>query len=200
VRRFLFLFLAVVMTLVVALPAGADKPNCKTNPDHPSCHTTPTPEPPAVQPCEPGVTTLSGNGWLEFECDWTPKETDIPATGMVTVTKIGPSGEVSHVVIAVRDSAPGDICGWVTFDKPDGDVFEASFPLSDARGTYWGYTNPLDTNEPPTEYVGEHWCERYDPIAGPRTDLNGEPLSVVVNARVKKGTVIQISLTPDQEP
>ena len=47
-RRFLFLLLAVLMALVVALPAGAGKPDCSTYPaGHPqACQSDdPTPEP-----------------------------------------------------------------------------------------------------------------------------------------------------------
>lgn len=178
-RTTIVIALALFALVMAAVPAGAAKPDCK--PHQPNCSTTPTTtEPPLAQSCAT-LTTLSGTGSLGFECDWTPKN-DGPTTGTVTVTVI--SGEVSRVVVFVRDSAPGDICVLEQWDKATGTVFEASFPLKDGRGTYW-------------DQGGTNWCEPFDPVAGQRTDLNGDPLHLRVNVRAKKGTVIEVSLSPE---
>ncbi len=158
------------IAMVMALPAAAKKGSIPGPPDD---------EP--TQPCET-VTTLSGRGSLGFGCDWTPLESG--ATGTVTVTEI--SGDVSRVVVFVRDSAPGDICVLEQWDKATGTVFSAQFDLVVGDQNYWeGAT---------------HWCEQFDPIAGPREDLNGKPLHVQVGVRGKRGTVVAVSLSPGQVP
>ncbi|MFV1962183.1 MAG: hypothetical protein ACC658_10150 [Acidimicrobiia bacterium] len=176
----LALFALVVATVPAALAAQPDfcndlSPDYK--PGHPSCLTT---EPPTVQRCET-VTTLRGTGNLEFGCDWTPVDIS-STTGIVTVKVI--EGKVSSVAVFVRDSAPGDICVLEQWDKPDLDVLEASFPLVHEGQSYWD--------------GGTHWCEPFDPIVGERDDLNGEPLHVFVSVRAKKGTVVEVTLTPGQ--
>jgi hypothetical protein len=175
------LVLTTVMSfalVMAAVPAGAAKPDCK--PHQPNCSTTT--EPPLVQSCAT-LTTLSGTGSLGFECDWTPRNNGA-TTGTVTVTVI--SGEVSRVVLFVRDSSPGDICVLEQWWKATGTVFEASFPLADGPETYWNQG-------------GTNWCEPFDPVAGQRTDLNGDPLHVRVNVRAKKGTVVEVTLSPGAE-
>ncbi len=178
----LLIVAALALPVLAATAATAGPDFCDRKPNHPSCSTTPPPDEPAVaQPCET-VTTLRGTGNLGFDCDWTPKEDGV-TTGTVTVTVT--SGEVSRVVVFVRDSAPGDICVLKQWDKATGTVFEASFPLVDERGTYWDN--------------GTNWCEPFDPIVGQRSDLNGEPLHVRVNVRAKKGTDVEVSLSPGQD-
>ena len=180
----LLIVAALALPVLAATGATAGPDFCDRKPNHPSCSTTTTTTEPAVaQPCET-VTTLLGTGNLGFDCDWTPEES-IATTGTVTVTV--PSGEVSRVVVFVRDSAPGDICVLKEWDKATGTVFEASFPLVDevgGRGTYWDN--------------GTNWCEPFDPIVGQRSDLNGDPLHVRVGVRAKKGTVVEVSLSPGQ--
>jgi len=94
------------------------------------------------------------------------------------------SGDVSSVAVFIRDSAPGDICAIERWDKAIGTEFIASFPLEYGGQTYWD--------------GGTNWCEPFDPVLGQRSDLNGEPLHVLVNVRGKKGTVVTVSLSPGQ--
>jgi len=183
-------YLKMLMTLVAlaallvmtAAPTVAKKPDNPGKPDTTTTTTTTTTtEPVVAQPCKT-VTTLRGTGDLWFDCKWTPKNTG-DAEGTVTVTVA--NGEVSRVVVFVLDSAPGDICILEQWQRgATGTVFEASFPLEDGRGTYWD--------------GGTNWCEPFDPVAGQRTDLNGEPLHVRVGVRAKKGTVVEVSLYPGQ--
>ncbi|RLE13346.1 MAG: hypothetical protein DRJ28_07525, partial [Actinobacteria bacterium] len=63
-------------------------------------------------------------------------------------------------------------------------VFIAEFPLIHGDHTYWDN--------------GTNWCEPFDLILGQRSDLNGEPLHVRVGVRAKKGTVVEVSLSPGQ--
>jgi hypothetical protein len=150
-RPLLIAALVFVLMATVASTALAKKPD---NPGKPT--TTTTTEPAVAQPCKT-ITTLSGSSQLQVQCDWTPERT-AATTGIVQVTEI--SGEVSHVVMFVRDSDPGDICVLEQMNRPTGTVF----------------------------------------IAGDRYDSNGEPLLVLVSVRVKKGTVVEVSLVPGQAP
>ncbi len=86
----------------------------------------------------------------------------------------------------VRGSDPGDICLLEQWDRPTGDVVEASFPLVGDNGeTCW-------------TQGGTHWRAQFDPIAGEREDENGNPLHVKVDVRGKKGTVVEVTLIPGQ--
>jgi len=170
------LFLLALVAAALAAPPDFCGKN-GTNSDHPSCSTT---EPSVTQPCET-ITPLGDTGTFSVNCDWTPENTGA-AEGTVTVTAT--SGEISRVVVWVRDSDPGDICVLEQWQKATGTVFEASFPLKDAPGTYWDN--------------GTNWCEPFDPIVGQRDDLNGKPLHVRVYVRAKKGTEVKVSLSPVQ--
>jgi hypothetical protein len=184
------LIIAVVLAVplwVAGVAAGGDlEAFCRDHPDHAKCQedpsttTTTTPEPPLLQPCET-VTTLGLTGSLFFECDWT-LDNDGSPTGTVTVTVEG--GDIDRVVAMVRDSDPGDICVLEQWDKATGSEFIASFPLEYGGATYW--------------QVGEHWCEPFDPVAGQREDLNGDPLHVMLSLRGKKGTEVTVTLSPSQ--
>ncbi len=203
-RRFWIMLLAVAVALVIALPAGAGKPDCSTYPDgHPLACDDDPPEPPAANPC-PDPIELSGSRVL-FECDWAPTN-DGATDGIVTVT-MNPGGEVSHLVVMVRDSSPGDLCelSWEgkTTDEQwfvgplDVSPLVLTFALDDERDdSYWFYDWNADDG---VETHGEHWCEPYDPVVGQRTDLNGDPLHLAVSMRAKKGTVVEIALVPSQE-
>jgi hypothetical protein len=192
-RRFLvlFLFVALAMTVIVALPAAAEKPQCDPDvdvpaytEDHPICNKDePPPEPPLTQPCDT-IKTLEASGQSTFFCEWTPE--NLGATsGTVTVEAI--SGEVSGVVVWVLDSFPGSICvlnQWSNA-KTNETVLVSEFPLVYEDETYWE--------------DGTNWCAPFDLArVEPLPDLNGDPLSVKVNFRVKKDTVVEISLTPGQ--
>ena len=182
---------AMVLALVLMLtaiavagpPAGLwceDENGPGTRPDHPSCATTTTPnppttEPPVVQPCQ-SVTTL--DGVTNLFCDWTPE----PGSDVGTVTVTVTSGEIGGLVIWVLDSLPGDICVVEQINKPT-ETESASFSLVEGERTYWSN--------------GTGWCAQYDEY-GPRDDRNGDPLYVRVHFRAKKDTVVEISLTPDQ--
>jgi hypothetical protein len=122
---------------------------------------------------------LSGTGQQGFECHWTP---EVSSDEMGTVTVETVSGEITRLVIFVRDSSPGDIC--VLEQDTLGPLVESSFPLIYEGENYW--ESPI------------HWCERFDPVAGQREDLNGEPLHLRVNFRGKRGTEVLISLSPGQ--
>ncbi len=180
------LFLLALVAVALAAPpdfCGEDG----TNPDHPSCTSTPTTttttiEPAVEQPCET-ITTLGGTGQWSFGCDWTPANTEA-SIGTIQIRAI--NGDVSRVVVFVRDSDPGDICLLEQWDKPTSDLIEASFPLVYKNGeTYW-------------TQGGTHWCTPFDPAVGERTDLNGSLLHVDVSVRGKKGTVVEVTLTPGQ--
>jgi len=197
-RRFWTTMLVIAMALVIALPAGAGRPE---KPDKPE---EPTTEPPTLSPCLDSE-TFSGSGVHRFECDWTPSDpgTDNPE-GVIRVEKQG-SGEVSHLVVMVRDSSPGDICelDWEGKTIEDSEWYvgpltsdlDLTFPLSDDdRGTYWEFEF-FDNFDIKKESNGEHWCGPYDPIDGLRDDLNGDPLHLAVNMRAKKDTTVTITLS-----
>jgi hypothetical protein len=179
--------LAIVLALFLMLAAvaiAAPPDFCTNHPDNPNCTTTTdgtsTTVPSDVPLCD-NIPLLGGPGRTSFECVWTPDEpTNIAENLEGTVTVDVTDGEVSGLVVSVRDSAPGDICVLMQ-EWPDqlGPVFTTTFPLADvARGTnYW-------------DFGGTHWCEPYDPIAGPREDLNGKPLHVNVGFVGKKNTVV----------
>jgi len=182
-------YLKMLMTLVAlaallvmtAAPTVAKKPDNPGKPDTTTTTTTTT-EPVVAQPCKT-VTTLRGTGDLWLDCEWTPQDNGA-MTGTVTVTVA--NGEVSRVVVFVLDSAPGDICILEQWQRgATGNVFIAEFPLIyEDETTYWDN--------------GTNWCEPFDPILGQRSDLNGEPLHVRVGVRAKKGTVVEVSLYPEQ--
>jgi len=177
-------FLAVFTTLLLMLTAiaSAAPPNCDERPEHPRCSTT---EPPITQPCPTDPIALTaGQGF--FECDWTP---EVSSDGMGTVTVETVSGEVTRLVIMVRDSSPGDICVIEQLGKPIASVVEATFKLVYEGENYWD--SPI------------HWCERLDTVDGQREDFNGEPLHLRVNFRGKRDTDgkparVLISLSPGQ--
>lgn len=187
-RRIWITLLAVAMAVIVTIPATAAPPandwcgDDGTKPDHPSCSDTPTPttpEPP-LQSCEV-LPSLSGPGYSEFECAWTPED-DESLQGEVTLTVTG--GQAAYLAVFVRDSSPGNICALETWDKPTGTEFTATFPLVDERGTYWSTG-------------GTDWCAPYDEF-GPKEDLNGEPLNLRVILRGKKTTTVEVALKPVQ--
>jgi hypothetical protein len=192
-RRFT-IGLAVVFTLLlVASVASAVPPGfCDDKPDHHQCTTTTTTEPPVTTTETPGippcatVTNLQGAG-AGMTCLWTPDRGlgEIPSTGLVTVETT--SGELSSLVIWVRDDEPGDICVLEQLRKPGTGTFVASFPLATGSESYWG--------EP------THWCSRFDPAPGIRDDLNGEPLHVEVSfdTRANRVASVVVTLEPGQD-
>lgn len=193
--RILILAVVTATPILAAATASGDPGKDCTDPkwaDHPTCPTTTTTtQPPGVESCPipespggPSVISIGGSGSLTFECDWAPGYDKSIQSATVNVTTV--SGEVSRLVIYVRDSNPGDICVLEEWDRPSSDRFEASFPLVLGEETYWEYAT--------------NWCSRFDPVAGTRDDLNGEPLHLSVNLRGKKNTLVEISLTPGQTP
>ena len=136
------------------------------------------PPPPAEEPaCETVNPLPFERTTVQFDCAWTPMD-DGSSRGTVAVDVV--EGEVAYLVIAVRDSSPGDYClDPVIWDgKGLGSHFEASFDLVRGTDSYWLH---------PT-----NWC-------GDREDLNLDPLTVTVNARVKRDAVLQVTLDPPQE-
>ncbi|MEN8114051.1 MAG: hypothetical protein ABFS21_06650 [Actinomycetota bacterium] len=203
--------------MLTAIAATAVPPNCEDLPDdHPlycgpppsstttTTTTTPT-EPPDLSPC-PDLIELSGTGTVRFECDWKP-ENDSSTTGTISVDLV--KGDVSRFVLMVRDSSPGDLCELAWDGMPPGYQFEwyegrldgdllLIFPLADDRGSYWDFDYHDNYNELKAS-TGEHWCGPYDPIAGLRDDLNGDPLHLAVSMRAKKDTTVNVTLFPEQE-
>lgn len=187
-RRMLFVLLALSMVMLLAVPSGAAKPQCNPDlpgytPGHPACQDSDDPDP--LQPC-PAEFTLSGTGGIGLECDWEPEFVDGDVDGVVTVTDTG-TGEVSRLVVAVRDSSPGDYCPLTADPDPgvndypwyeapfDTNPLTLTFDLTSAEDSYWeGKTN---------------WC-------GNRYDSNGDPLHLLVTARTKKGGSITVTLYP----
>ena len=114
---------------------------------------------------------------VRFDCAWTPED---DGSGVGTIG-VHADGEVAYLVIAVRDSSPGDYClEPVIWDgKGLGTHFEASFDLVRDTDSYW--LHPMN------------WC-------GDREDLNGDPLTVTVNARVKRDTDLEVTLHPPRRP
>ena len=162
-KRAAFLtFLAGTLIAAGVAPAAAKKPS------------PPAPEPVPTPACE-SPTTLSGTGGLNLECAWAPTDEGV-STGTVAIDVI--AGEVSYLVIAVRDSSPGDYCTGPTIwnTKPLGSEFSVTFDLDG----YW---------DSPTDWCGTD-----------RTDTNGDPLFVSVYARVKRGTVLEVTIDPPQAP
>ncbi len=184
-KRLAIVLLVVATAMAVALPAGAKKPD---GPPGKPTTTTQPPEPLAA--CADHV-TFEGERRGGFQCLWTPEAGDAE-TATIAVTYTNP---LRHLVVFVRDADPGDICVLEQeWDDQPGPTLAASFPLADERGSYWGYTNPDDGQW----YVGEHWCEPYDPVVGQRADPNGEPLHVSVSFRAPRGTDVTVTLDPGQ--
>jgi hypothetical protein len=183
-HRIPFVVIAVALAMLISGTAsGAPEKNCDDPKwqEHPACVTTST-QPPTTQQCPTVVEIDAAGGRVEFECDWTPAHDEAALSGHVGVRVL--SGEMSRLVIFVRDSNPGDICALEQWDRPAADEFEAAFPLIVGNETYWGA---------PT-----HWCSRFDPVSGTREDSNGDPLNLFIGLRGKKGTVIEVTLTPGQ--
>ena len=185
----LLAFGLVFALLIVAAATAAPPDFCdeeKFGLNHANCEEPPTeppPEPPATQQCDT-ITTREGS--VQLNCEWTP-ENEGATFGTVKVEAV--SGEISKVAVWVLDDFPGDICvfdEWnnaKTMDK----VFEVQFPfVNDGGETYWGN--------------GTHWCAQFDDArVEALADLNGDPLHVRVNLRVRKGTVVNVTLTPAQD-
>jgi hypothetical protein len=202
-KRLWIMLLAVAMAVVIALPAGASKPLKPGKPtaETPVCQTTKDFE-------------IPKSGRVSYECLWTPKDLQSahPVEGKVTVT---PDDPISRLVVFVRDSSPGDICGDTPLSDPtESDSFVTSFDLS-----YGNLTEP-DEWETDGDYPtfdlwegkdywdfrydngpkGEHWCYPQDSRQGMREDLNGTPLHLWVAFKGQKGSSVNVSLSPEQAP
>jgi hypothetical protein len=218
---------AIVLALLLMLAAIAiaappdfcdpESPDYKLE-GHPSCSdtSTTTPEPSTIEACPTGTFTVpGGREEVTFECKWTPQDNGLegngPSTGTIAVTKV--SGEVSRLVVMVRDSSPGDLCeltwpgktsrGWEWYQGPLTGPLGLTFPLTDDRGTYWAF-GYLDNDGVFRSSTGAHWCGPYDPIDGLRDDLNGEPLNLRVildgnKNKNKENASVNVILSPVQE-
>jgi hypothetical protein len=141
VRRLLFLALAVLMTLVVSLPAGADKPDCNTYPDgHPqACPSEDPPDDPIAEPpmggtmCDPAEYPVSidviQTGDFSFSLGGKQAGTCIDVisgAGPWEVTITG--GGAKYLGVIPRDSyAAGDSCGGYLL-RSEGNIY-GSNPL-----------------------------------------------------------------------
>jgi hypothetical protein len=214
--------LAIVLALSLMLAAVAiaappdfcdpESPDYKLE-GHPSCSDTSTtpPEPSTIEACPTGTFAVTGGQeQVLFECEWTPQGNG-PSTGTIAVIKV--SGEVSHLVVMVRDSSPGDLCelswpgktsrGWEWYQGPLTGALDLTFPLTDNRGTYWNFVY-TDNDGEDVASSGEHWCGPYDPIDGLREDLNGEPLNLRVildgnKNKNKENASVNVTLSSAQE-
>ncbi len=194
----LLAFGLVFALLVVAAPTAASQNFCdvdKFGLNHPNCEEPPTTEPPTIDPCK---TTTRLEGSVRFDCEWTPKDTGTDGTVTVEVIR----GEISKVAVWVLDDFPGDICvlnQWNNAKTKD-NVFKVDVPLVNAEiETYWENTRDLHHGVFHAEN-GAHWCAQFDDNrVEPLADLNGNPLHVAMNLRVRKGTVVEVTLTPAQD-
>lgn len=216
-RRFAIgLAILLALSLMLAAVAIAAPPGdyCDISGSHPKCTTTtsdpttpPTTVAPDSQPCAEGQFTVAGGReQVLFECDWAPVN-DGASQGIVTV-----SGEVSRVVVMVRDSSPGDLCelswpgktsrGWEWYEGPLTGALDLTFPLTDTRGIYWDFDYMDNNGDPVMGSTGEHWCGLYDPIDGLRDDLNGDPLHLFVildgnKNKNKENASVNVTLSPN---
>ncbi len=210
----LAIVLALSMMLTAIASAASLEEFCDDYPDHQRCDditppTMPT-VPPALQPCEDHFTVTGEREQVVFECDWIlPDEApEAVVDGVVTVRL--DEGEVSGLVVMVRDSSPGDLCelswpgktsrGWEWYQGPLTGALDLTFPLTDNRGTYWAF-DYLDNSGDLQPSTGEHWCGPYDPIDGLRDDLNGEPLHLRVildgnKNKNKETAIVSVTLSP----
>ncbi len=191
-RTAIALFAVLLMSAALVSAAVAAPDSCR-NPDHPNCTTTTeateppvtTTDAPDIPLCET-VTYLSGSRSAGMTCLWTPERGSgaTPTAGRVTVETT--SGELSDLVIWVRDAEPGDICVLEQLHRPGAGNFAASFPLTALFESYW---------DEPT-----HWCRRFDPAMGVRDDPNGAPLHLEVSFQTKRGAAVVVALDPQQDP
>ncbi len=185
--------LVIASVLILGAVAGAAPPECKPK-DCPD--PTPTTQPSPLEACTSEVISgISATGRTEVECLWTPKNA---GTIVGSVTVEADPGAISGVVVFVRDDSPGDICvleqDW---DGQTGPSYTASFDLAYgdlpdpfaeyANQTYWSWDGP-------------HWCYPQDGDSDMRDDSNGKDLHLHVSFRAKKGSTVDITLNPPQEP
>ncbi|MDF1596843.1 MAG: hypothetical protein P1T08_12265 [Acidimicrobiia bacterium] len=189
-RKSLILVTALAVLVALAAPAaGKGKP---------------PQEPAAVRECAitaDGEISLSGTGTIRFECLWTPAESDT-GVGTVTVKAVDPisrepvEGPISRVIVFVLDDSPGDICvleqDWEGHTGPS---YTASFDLA-----YSEMTDPFSwySNQTYWTWDAGHWCYPQDGDFDMRDDSNGKPLHLRVDFRAKKGTTVEITLSPPQ--
>lgn len=175
--KHLFVYALVVLILsAMSVPAVA-VPSCEKVPDHPSC--SGGEEPPAITPCPSGPISIGGSARTLFECDWEPTQAGSGSDGTIRIQE---NGQVSLLVVAVRDSSPGDFCSlspssdaW--YSGPIDGSLTLTFDLIGSSGSYWEQK--------------QNWC-------GDRADLNGDPLHLMVNLRAKKGGSVTVTLEPQQ--
>jgi hypothetical protein len=156
-KRFWIMLLAIAMALVIALPAGAGRPeiNCDKHPDKPEC--TSDPEPPAVVVvCEFDDNGVLQNWWEQslsapYSCEWTTTDREqftfelAPGSG----AEDG-KGTVLRPHLFVTDAYPyGDKCfeqvenGWHTFKSGEPYVW-GPFTLPTVGECDSGGTNVTD--------------------------------------------------------
>jgi hypothetical protein len=169
-KRLVVLLFALGMTMLTATAPVAAKGKPVKPPE------------PAIESCAsiPPIKVTKG-GYTGIECEWTPAHDAVAPSGKVEVKTL--LGEISWVVVVVRDSNPGDICVLESWDRPSG-VVAALFPLVDGAESYWDSST--------------HWCSRFDGDDYIRDDPNGDPLNLVVNVQGKRGAVVEVTLTPGQ--
>lgn len=162
---------ATVMLLLLVLVASSAEAKPPT-----------TTEPTVIPWCD-SVMTDTYRGQTTIECLW------IPTGSTVATVEVTTSTPISSLTIFVRDSSPGDICVLDEWGKSGDTTFVSSFPLA------W-YNPDTGLTEHYVDY-SEHWCGRFDPIAGQRADLNGDALHVQVSFAAKRGTTVSLELFDD---
>ncbi len=140
-RRFWIVLLVVAVGLLIAVPAGADKPNCEADPDHHSCaKNEPDDEPLAGTTCSRPDLPWYHEDWDVMDKDFVfTLDRDQPSVCFdvmtaeagawyVTVTRIGRGA--NQLTIVPRDAvAPGDSCGGLGVRGDD--IYEAPIRLPD---------------------------------------------------------------------
>ncbi len=128
-QRYWTVLLVLAVAVVIALPAGAAKPDCIDEPSRPWCEPAEDPEGPVGLTCE----ETAADGWDYVDVTWQDEKTfTVVLTdrlgACVDVTSVAGEwtidvkvGSAREVYLAVGDSvSPGDMCwGYGHYDSPE---------------------------------------------------------------------------------
>jgi len=182
-KRLWIMLLAIAMALVIALPAGAGRPeiDCDKHPNKPEC--TSDPELPAEVVCEFDDNGVLQNWWepslsAPYSCEWTTTDPGPFKFELAPESGAGDgNGTVLRPHLFVTDAYPyGDKCfeqvenGWHTF-------------TTDEPYTWGPFTLPTD---------GE--CDSGGTnVTDPDTD-GSDVFRLLISARTVKGATLQVTL------